>query len=85
MKTTAKQDLTIDTLIATHRELSVLDVVPYQVYGRAMGGVYLKIENEQQSKWYLYLILSDGSLKESLMSYDNIKYSRLHYFESEIV
>lgn len=83
MKTTTKQDLTIDTLLATHRELAAVDTVHYQVYDRAMGGVYLKIENEQQSKWYLYLILSDGSFKYARMSYDDIRYSSMNYFETE--
>ena len=78
METSKQQDTTIDALIATHRELTCVDTVNYDVYGFAKGGICLKIKSGES--WYMYKILRSGAITEKMKSDDDIRYAALMYF-----
>jgi len=89
MKTTTTQDVVIDALLATHRELTCVDLVIYEMYRVekscqcfirqwAKGSLCLKIKSGEC--WYSYKILANGAITEKRKSANDISYVPLKYF-----
>jgi hypothetical protein len=73
-----RQLMTINAILATHRELSVLDIVNYNINGLAAGGVVLIVHYD--NKHYLYKILKSGAVTQIKQSDNNISFRELTYF-----
>ena len=81
MRNSKQQDFTIDTLLATHRELRCVDLVDYEIAYMCAGGLKLKIKSGEY--WYMYKILKSGAIVETRMSNNDISYQTLKYFQDE--
>ena len=71
-----KQIKTIDVLLSTYRELVPCDLVNYEVYRMAKGGIYLTIEKRLK-----YYILSTGEVRLFYTANEG-RFHLAPYFES---
>lgn len=78
MQKSLSQQLTIDSLLATHRELVPCDLVDYEEAEMAMGGVVITIHTGEY--WYSYKILKTGVIKYTRKSDNGISFKNLQYF-----
>lgn len=78
MNTSKKQDFVIDTLLATHRELTAVNLVDYKIYGLCRGGIVLTIKSGEY--FYSYKILSSGAITEKTKSENGVRFTPLKYF-----
>lgn len=79
MKISEKQDFVIDTLLATHRELTAVDLVDYKIYGLCKGGIVLTIKSGEY--FYSYKILLSGAITEKTKSENGVKFTTFSYFQ----
>lgn len=73
------QQTTIDSLLATHRELAPCDLVEYTEHNMAAGGRVIIIHTGEY--WYSYKVLKTGGIKETRKSSNNISFKPLNYFQ----
>lgn len=73
-----KQDIVIDSLLCTHRELCPVDLVDYKINRMMAGGIVLTIHSGEY--WYSYKILKTGFISETRKSNNNISFHKLEYF-----
>ena len=78
MKISNNQHLTIDALLATHRELTAVDLVDYKIYGLCKGGIVLTIKSGEY--FYSYKILSSGAITKTTKSENGVSFFDLKYF-----
>lgn len=79
MRVSEKQDFVIDTLLATHRELTAVDLVDYKIYGLCKGGIVLTIKSGEY--FYSYKILSSGAITEKTKSENGVRFTPFSYFQ----
>ena len=78
MEISKNQDIVIDTLLTTHRELTAVDLVDYKLHRMCAGGIVLTIKSG--GYFYSYKILSSGAITETKKSDNGIIFHDLKYF-----
>ncbi len=78
MTVSRQQDIVIDAMLATHRELVPCDLVEYTVTAGGAGGIILTIKSGEY--WYRYHIQKSGAVQHAQKSDDNIVYHPLKFF-----
>ncbi len=73
------REKTIDILMATHRELTAVDLVKAEIQHTAQGPINLIIQSG--GEFYLYKIMKSGAIAEARQSENNIKFTELYYFD----
>ena len=77
MKLTQRQEVAIDILLSTHRELTEFDFVEHKVEELSDRGITLTINYGHH---YKYKILSCGAVVKMYKGVDGINFWKVRYF-----
>lgn len=78
MKLTQRQEISIDTILVTHRELTAVDLVEYSVSELMERELILTIKSGEY--FYKYKIIGCGAVVKMYKGEDGIKFRKLRYF-----
>ena len=80
MKLTQRQEVAIDILLSTHRELTEFDFVEYKVEELSDREITLTID---YGHYYKYKILPCGAVVKMYKGEDGIKFRKVRYFTQD--
>ena len=78
MKLTQRQEVAIDVLLSTHRELTAVDLVEYSVSELIERELMLTIKSGEY--FYKYKIIGCGAVTKAYKGEDGIKFWKVRYF-----